>query len=555
LCFPPPCNVQRNSLSPNNREEEQEEDNNHYHEHEHEHDLHDRMNPQISNVLANLPVSEFPGIGYKISSKLEEKGLRIGMDVWKYSKSTLQEVFGFSLGKKLWDSSRGIDHRQLSRLEPPKSIGAEVNWGLRFNEKAKAEDFLHQIAVETSSRLNDAEIKGRNIVVKLMKKRAGSTEPKKFLGHGLCDSVSKSITLHRSTSSSEDLYQAALPLFRELTRNVPVVELRGMGISIGKLEGNVICKDKSILEREFDFVSSSVNVRKPTLSSHHVQKDSEFAITESKFRDTSNTGCRSAEPIDQCVGLMKNEKKMIRNVTSDVRCDGATRDTAIDLEDSQSVVEVVPPPRRARVDSHLRADATTRSRTGRQSKPRAVPVVRYGPSSSAADSRARGSKRLDGETVSALHTRGRDATGETCFRVENLSTLRAGIEAWLRGDCPPEGGDLEYLAKYGEWLVERGALDAAATYVRLVTRVVTRILAEIPAMKRRAICEFSDVIANQWAKEDILVNRSEGEKNDIVLTGYNIEVGLIEEWNKVVLIVTNRIQNKVLELYGAKLEF
>ena len=50
------------------------------------------------------------------------------------------------MGAALWDAAHGIDAR---RVEPPKdrkSVGAEVNWGIRFQSPQEAQTFLDGLA-------------------------------------------------------------------------------------------------------------------------------------------------------------------------------------------------------------------------------------------------------------------------------------------------------------------------------------------------------------------------------------------------------------------------
>ena len=49
-------------------------------------------------------------------------------------------------GAALWDAAHGIDAR---RVEPPKdrkSVGAEVNWGIRFQSPQESHTFLDGLA-------------------------------------------------------------------------------------------------------------------------------------------------------------------------------------------------------------------------------------------------------------------------------------------------------------------------------------------------------------------------------------------------------------------------
>ena len=59
------------------------------------------------------------------------------------------------------------------RQAPPdrKSIGAEVNYGVRFDTQAQADGFLSELAVELSRRMAAEGVLGRALTLKIMKQR------------------------------------------------------------------------------------------------------------------------------------------------------------------------------------------------------------------------------------------------------------------------------------------------------------------------------------------------------------------------------------------------
>jgi DNA repair protein REV1 len=64
------------------------------------------------------------------------------LQVWSSSKELLMRKLGAQTGAALWQHAHGIDHRQV---EPPKarrSVGADINWGVRFDSDADADKFL-----------------------------------------------------------------------------------------------------------------------------------------------------------------------------------------------------------------------------------------------------------------------------------------------------------------------------------------------------------------------------------------------------------------------------
>lgn len=68
--------------------------------------------------------------------------------VWSCSKEQLVRRLGKAAGQNLWNHAHGRDDRPV---EPPgkrKSVGAEVNWGIRFTCDADCTEVLEGIAAE-----------------------------------------------------------------------------------------------------------------------------------------------------------------------------------------------------------------------------------------------------------------------------------------------------------------------------------------------------------------------------------------------------------------------
>lgn len=115
-----------------------------------------------------------------------------------------------------------------------KSVSAEVNYGIRFKDDQEFDKFLHQLCTEVHSRLTEISAKGKTITLKYMVRAAEApAEAAKFLGHGFCDNVTKSTTLASYTSELSVISDTVFNIKSIL--NVPVHELRGIGIQISKL--------------------------------------------------------------------------------------------------------------------------------------------------------------------------------------------------------------------------------------------------------------------------------------------------------------------------------
>lgn len=115
----------------------------------------------------------------------------------------LKKEFKGVIGQQLHDMCRGIDNSKLNLEHVRKSISAEANYGIRFENTQEAHEFLKKLSEEISDRLKTYELKGRCITLKLMfRSKDAPEEPRKFMGHGVCDAFNKSKNLVASTDDS-----------------------------------------------------------------------------------------------------------------------------------------------------------------------------------------------------------------------------------------------------------------------------------------------------------------------------------------------------------------
>lgn len=188
----------------------------------------------ILPFLAEFSVEDLPGVGWSTKRKLEELGITTVADIHSRSKSTLQSGLGANAGALLWDFAHGRDSRRVEGPKPRRSVGAEVNWGVRFETPEDPGKFVASLAVEVATRMQQGGVHGRTITLKLKRKKPGWTEPVKYLGMGACDSLSKSVTLASMTAAAEDLEREGKVLLRML--RVPFNEIRGMGLAVTRLD-------------------------------------------------------------------------------------------------------------------------------------------------------------------------------------------------------------------------------------------------------------------------------------------------------------------------------
>jgi DNA repair protein REV1 len=197
------------------------------------------------DFVGQLKVQDLPGVAGSIGGKLEDIGINFVRDIRDITKERLVQVLGPKTGGKLWEYSRGIDRTELGEQVVRKSVSAEVNWGVRFENQNQADEFICNLCGELQKRLLKEKVKGKQLTMKVMRRSPDAPlDPPKHLGHGHCITYSKTITLGVATNSKEVLSKEALSILRGF--GFSPGELRGVGAQMTKIEPMKNAKDGSL---------------------------------------------------------------------------------------------------------------------------------------------------------------------------------------------------------------------------------------------------------------------------------------------------------------------
>src|SRR5690606_15622861 len=102
---------------------------------------------EVMDFLAPLNVRDLPGVGSSIAARLEsELKVKTVTDIRALTKDRLRTFLGPKMGEKLWENAHGIDNTEVGEVVERKSVSADVNWGVRFENNSQAEEFLHNLA-------------------------------------------------------------------------------------------------------------------------------------------------------------------------------------------------------------------------------------------------------------------------------------------------------------------------------------------------------------------------------------------------------------------------
>ncbi|XP_043679975.1 DNA repair protein REV1 [Vespula pensylvanica] len=210
-------------------------------------------NNNIISYIDTFNVQDLPGVGYTTTKKLHKMNINTCAELRLVSLGTLQKDFGKKMGELLYNTCRGIDKTKLNLEHVRKSVSAEVNYGIRFENNGEAVDFLKKLCVEVHSRLKKANAKGRCITLKLMvRAKEAPVETVKFMGHGPCDYITKSKNLMSAIDNLTIITKEIIGIWNQLHQTPK--DMRGIGIQISRLE---LQKNKSNDNNLMNFINKT----------------------------------------------------------------------------------------------------------------------------------------------------------------------------------------------------------------------------------------------------------------------------------------------------------
>ncbi|THG97509.1 hypothetical protein EW026_g4505 [Hermanssonia centrifuga] len=190
----------------------------------------------LPEFIATLNIDDLHGFGYAALQKAEEKlGTTNLGELAKKSKAVLCDALGKGTGETLYNAIRGVDGRKLESDKPRKSVSCDINYGIRFENNEQAEAFIYQLAEEVARRLDNIDMRGRSLTLKIMTRDPNApVEAPKFMGHGICETFAKQVQLvapgGRATSDDKIIGEHAWRLLKGFKFDPK--ELRGIVITV-----------------------------------------------------------------------------------------------------------------------------------------------------------------------------------------------------------------------------------------------------------------------------------------------------------------------------------
>ena len=301
----------------------------------------DRVKPNASSVvkdwrefLDERNLRDIPGIGRKFQNKLEPHGLCTVNDVWDLeddAENVLGEIIGLGNARKVVQYCHGKDDRAVTPAVR-KSIGAECNYGVRFDGPYGVEYMMQGLAKEVESRMTGAGVRGSKLVLKIMRSKDPSLMPGKFLGHGRCDSMSRSIGI-ALTRDKDVISSAAMKLYDRLGIDKNLV--RGMGIVINQLK----------FDDEVDPLNSSPSKLSSWLKKDDttlIKRNSQEAKIDNSFAIEENDACEATSPKESRSGFStmptfsQLDQDVLQNLPEDILCEVKSMYTKRSSQQSQN---------------------------------------------------------------------------------------------------------------------------------------------------------------------------------------------------------------------------
>ncbi|MBN1327171.1 MAG: DNA polymerase IV [Candidatus Cloacimonetes bacterium] len=184
-------------------------------------------------ILLNLPIGKFHGIGKVSEKKMISLGIRNGADLKKCSLKELVRHFGKS-GKYYYDIVRGRDKREVCVNHIRKSIGMERTFAVDLDDPEEMLKHLKDQCQRMGKKLSEKGIKAKTITLKV-----------KFANF---DQITRNLSFGEAFNDEKVFYYFIRKLL--LDNIVSRCKVRLLGICFSNLEWE---KEELVRQMNFDF--------------------------------------------------------------------------------------------------------------------------------------------------------------------------------------------------------------------------------------------------------------------------------------------------------------
>ncbi len=171
---------------------------------------------KAQEVLFNLPIDKFHGIGKVTAARMRHMGINHGKDLFQLELKDMIKRFG-KVGVYYYYIVRGIDEREVIPYSDPKSISCETTFDRDIDSFQDLTEVLAKLADRLSFRMQGKQIHGQSLCLKIK--------------YDNFENVTKSCCLSVFTNDRDIIYHYAEQLLIRHWDGKRKIRLLGIGLN------------------------------------------------------------------------------------------------------------------------------------------------------------------------------------------------------------------------------------------------------------------------------------------------------------------------------------
>ena len=121
---------------------------------------------KANDFIEKLPIEEFYGVGKVTAGRMNELGIKSGLDLKNFDQAELIRHFG-KAGIYYYNIARGYDDREVETDVPRKSLGRETTLQIDISDIPEIIKIVEDLSREVESLLKEEGLAGRTVTLKL----------------------------------------------------------------------------------------------------------------------------------------------------------------------------------------------------------------------------------------------------------------------------------------------------------------------------------------------------------------------------------------------------
>jgi len=171
---------------------------------------------KAQEVLFNLPIEKFYGIGKVTAARMKNMGINNGKDLYGLELKDMIKRFG-KIGVFYYYVVRGIDEREVIPYSEPKSISCETTFDEDLDSFQELTEVLAQLADKLSFRMQAKDIHGQTLTLKIK--------------YDNFETACKSMSLNQMTNDRDIIYHYSEQLLIRHWDGKRKIRLLGIGLN------------------------------------------------------------------------------------------------------------------------------------------------------------------------------------------------------------------------------------------------------------------------------------------------------------------------------------